>query len=379
MEDLIARKKLFDVFTRQTVFIEQVRANEFLIFNDVLLEIELDFQKHLSKLKYESLSEMNKSQIQAFIRALKGSQTVIYSRYQQSLLKRLQKLTAAVVDQTVVASVSLHAHFEDEENEEDSPIVIIPLSKAKEMIVPIFNSFDGSSLNGLFMTLTGAAMLSKAWSAVVNAPLPASGALPVNYINTAIASSMMRVSQSVLQSWANKLTVKEMAAQIVGSKSTGEGNPNLPGGTKSSELTKIRNVMGAVLSTTVQHTAEQSIANVQSAIWPEYDWLSVMDDVTSAICRNLNGKTFRFGAGPIPPAHPHCRSHIVPKGAGWAEYMPPSLSNWLKAQSMPFLVGIFGARIARQLVSETSGTLNLFANVKPITIDQFAEKLNDLF
>lgn len=43
-----------------------------------------------------------------------------------------------------------------------------------------------------------------------------------------------------------------------------------------------------------------------------YIWISVLDGRTTLYCRNQNGRIYIYGIGPIPPAHAHCRSTIMP-------------------------------------------------------------------
>jgi len=43
----------------------------------------------------------------------------------------------------------------------------------------------------------------------------------------------------------------------------------------------------------------------------KYRWVSTLSERTSDICRNLNGRIFEFGKGPLPPAHINCRSTIT--------------------------------------------------------------------
>jgi len=43
-----------------------------------------------------------------------------------------------------------------------------------------------------------------------------------------------------------------------------------------------------------------------------YIWISVLDGRTTIYCRNQNGRIYVYGFGPLPPAHPHCRSTIMP-------------------------------------------------------------------
>lgn len=378
MNDLVAQKKLFDIFTRQALFIEQVKANEALLFNDVLAQIETDFKKMLGLIKYENLGEMSKAQVQGFIRALRGSQTKIYSKYQRQLLARLQQFTEAVVNQTVIGAGSYLNAIQTNKDEEDFVIVPVGLTLAKNLIEAEKNS---GAINGMFMLLTGTAMLAKFWPKLKNSPMPTSGALLVNYINTAIASNMMKVSQSVMTAWVNKLSVKELEGQVLGSKATGEGNPNIPGGTKSSEVTKIRNATKAVVSTVVQHVGQVAVSSVTSAVWAGYQWLSVMDNRTSGICRYLNNRWFRYGEGPLPPVHPFCRSHTMPVTGDPSEFTPPNLVRWLIGQNRGFLVGTFRTDVANQFITGDDVTLeeNVANLVKPITVEQFWNRTRDLF
>lgn len=381
MNDLIVQKKLFDIFTRQALFIEQVKANEALLFNDVLAQIESDFKKMLGLIKYENLGELNKAQVQGFIKALRGSQTKIYSKYQRQLLARLQQFTEVVVNQTVIASGSYLNAIQTKQDEGDFIIVPVGLTRAKNLIESEYKDNNFSATNGLFMLLAGTAMLAKFWPTVKNSPMPTSGALLINYVNTAIASNMMKVSQAVMAGWVNKLSVKELEIQVLGSKTTGEGNPNVPGGTKSSEVTKIRNATKAVVASVVQHVGQVAVSSVTSAVWAGYQWLSVMDQRTSGICRYLNNRLFRYGEGPLPPVHPNCRSHTMPATGEASSFTPPNLVRWLIGQNHGFLVGTFRTNVANQFISGDDVTLeeNVANLVKPITVEQFWNRTGDLF
>jgi SPP1 gp7 family putative phage head morphogenesis protein len=57
----------------------------------------------------------------------------------------------------------------------------------------------------------------------------------------------------------------------------------------------------------------------QTELWREnpdivkrYEWVSVLDGRTSVICAERDGKTYKVGEGPLPPAHPNCRSSVTP-------------------------------------------------------------------
>lgn len=377
-----AQTALFDIFTRQALFIEQVKANEALLFNDVLASIEEDFRKNLSKIKYESLNELSKAQVQNFIKVLRASQTVIYSKYQRQILARLQKFTEAVVSQTLIIGGSYLSALESfDEEDDDFFIVPIGIVRARNLIEADNKSNGFSSLVGPSVLLAGGAMLAKFWPTIRNSVMPTGGAKPIDYLNTAIASSMMRVSQAVMNAWVNGQTVSELSAQVLGSPKTGEGNPNLPGGSKSSEVTKIRNTMRAVTATITHHVAQTSKTSTNSLIWRGYDWVSVMDSHTSAVCRFLNSKRFRYGEGPLPPAHPNCRSDTIPAVGEASTFTPPTLIAWLLRQNRGFIVGTFSNTIGQSLAegNRPPGDVNVVNSVRPITVEQFTNRTGDLF
>jgi SPP1 gp7 family putative phage head morphogenesis protein len=49
-----------------------------------------------------------------------------------------------------------------------------------------------------------------------------------------------------------------------------------------------------------------------SDIVKKYEWVSVLDGRTSIICAERDGNVYEVGKGPLPPAHPNCRSSVTP-------------------------------------------------------------------
>lgn len=75
-----------------------------------------------------------------------------------------------------------------------------------------------------------------------------------------------------------------------------------------------RNAM-AVVRTAVAHTsnsARQEVYSANSNIVSKYQWVSTLDSRTSTICRSRDGQKYPIGKGPLPPAHPNCRSTTIP-------------------------------------------------------------------
>lgn len=109
----------------------------------------------------------------------------------------------------------------------------------------------------------------------------------------------------------------------------------------------------AIVRTAVNHVAERAHAEVYSQdpeVSREYRYTAVLDTRTTLICASLDGQTFEYGEGPMPPQHFNCRSTITPE-VRWENLgvePPPGgrrasmdgtvssstdYTNWLKSQS----------------------------------------------
>lgn len=147
----------------------------------------------------------------------------------------------------------------------------------------------------------------------------------------------------------------------------------------------------AVVRTAVQHVS--SVARMQTYqantdLVKEYEWVSTLDNRTSAICQSLSGQRFKLGEGPMPPAHINCRSTTVPvlderfaflqEGATRASQFGPvnaeeTYFSWLKKQSPAFqdaAIGPTRGKLLRDggLSAERFAQLGLSRNFKPLTL-----------
>jgi len=131
-----------------------------------------------------------------------------------------------------------------------------------------------------------------------------------------------------------------------------------------------------------------------------YRWISILDNKTSQICRSLDQQVFKFGKGPLPPAHVNCRSSITAEiagrylrrdasgrftrrdertatGAGGVEPVDGGATyyEWLKTQPAAFqddALGVTRAELFRKggMSAATFAKLNLGRNFKPLTLDE---------
>ena len=70
-----------------------------------------------------------------------------------------------------------------------------------------------------------------------------------------------------------------------------------------------------VIRTALNHVSTQAREQVYKKnddIIEEYEWVSTLDSRTSTICRSRDGQKYDIGKGPLPPAHPNCRSTTAP-------------------------------------------------------------------
>lgn len=62
----------------------------------------------------------------------------------------------------------------------------------------------------------------------------------------------------------------------------------------------------------VSNEARNETYRQNDDIIEKYEWVSTLDSRTSTICRARDGMTWEIGKGPMPPAHPNCRSCTAP-------------------------------------------------------------------
>lgn len=127
--------------------------------------------------------------------------------------------------------------------------------------------------------------------------------------------------------------------------------------------------MGAVMNTGFTHLADATRNQVftqNTAMFSSEEWVAVLDNRTSAICRALDGQQFPVNEGQRPPAHYNCRSIRVPipyarsirdefKGDApkgltyqtWLERQPVAVQNQVLGKSKAVLFRKGGLQLTR--------------------------------
>ena len=84
---------------------------------------------------------------------------------------------------------------------------------------------------------------------------------------------------------------------------------------KNGILETNRRGAAAMVQTALNHTANMArneIYKANSDVIKGVQWVSTLDNRTSAVCRGRDGKVYPIDRGPRPPAHVHCRSATIP-------------------------------------------------------------------
>lgn len=130
----------------------------------------------------------------------------------------------------------------------------------------------------------------------------------------------------------------------------------------------------ATVRTAINHTsnvARERLWESNSRLIKGVQWSSTLDGRTSAVCRARDGQVYEVGKGPRPPAHPNCRSSVIPVLKSFREIGIPAAdlapstrasmngqvaedttySEWLRRQPVEFqddVLGVAKGRLFRQ-------------------------------
>ena len=113
----------------------------------------------------------------------------------------------------------------------------------------------------------------------------------------------------------------------------------------------------------------------QDLLFTREQFIAVLDNSTTQVCRGFDGRTFRIGEGPLPPLHLNCRSMrvlVLPLLVGGPTYDPGKFGAWVRRQPLDVKIMLLGrARMARKEVADAA-----FKDygAKPMTLAQIQEE-----
>ena len=368
---LADNQRLYDIATRQQVYIEGVKVQYAREFNFVLAELRIELNRLLNRVKYKTLDGLTKAELNRLVLSLRESQSRIYSKYTQQLIKQLKDFMAVNLEMNRRAYSLAHAemNMEDGEMNMEDGETTPKVPTDAQAIEYIKQQNESSNIIPLFGIASVTGNNDRLWSAVTNAPIPANGLYLLPFVKTFATSAQAAVENTIRKAWSNGWTLQETIAELTGEDAK-QGT--------SSQLQRVGVQAGAVLATAVQHVSAIVGAGVVSALFGWYMWHSVMDSRTTEICSSRNHKRYRYGAGPIPPAHIRCRSHIAPI-VGNDDIAAETFYNWAVRQPENVQDDILGEADAEALRNGSLKEKDLERyEPRPLTLEAFRRKINEI-
>jgi SPP1 gp7 family putative phage head morphogenesis protein len=140
------------------------------------------------------------------------------------------------------------------------------------------------------------------WAAVKFQPLALEGK-PVEFMQLVQGwkeTEVARLVQGVKLGFTGGQPTKQIVKQLVGAGGLADVS-------ERQAATVVRTALNHVSTEARLLTLQKN-----SDVVERYEWVSTLDSRTSTICRSRDGQKYEFGKGPLPPAHPNCRSAISP-------------------------------------------------------------------
>lgn len=206
------------------------------------------------------------------------------------------------------------------------------------------------------------------WSSAMRKVMGATGTSVEDFVGNYYASVRRSVLQELRKARTDNLTARELNTVFRGTRDAGF---------RDGLLNKYRNQANTVIATSLQHISAVASSRYSSIFAERYRWVSVIDAVTTHICRSRNGKIYIYGRGPLPPAHHGCRSTTVPVDNNDKSNYPDNYFEWLQMQPVEVLADIVGTEKAAAIKSGKARKMDYpkFTEIQRIPIDKFEEKL----
>ena len=365
-------KRLYDIATRHQVYIEGVKVQMAREFNFVLAELRLELNKLLRRVKYKTLDGLTKAELNRLVVSLRDSQSKVYNAYTQQILKQLKDFMTVnlEINRRVYSSAHAEMNMGDGEMNMGDGETTPNVPTDAQAIAYIKQQNESSNIIPLFGIASVTGNNDRLWSAVTNAPIPANGLYLLPFVKTFATSAQAGVENIVRKAWANGWTLEETISAITGEDAR-QGT--------SSQLQRVGVQASAVVATAVQHVSAIVGAGVVSALFGWYMWHSVMDSRTTEICSSRNHKRYRYGAGPIPPAHIRCRSHIAPI-VGNDDIAAETFYTWAVRQPANVQDDILGEANGESLRNGSlkEKDLSKYEATRPLTLEEFRRKIIEI-
>lgn len=301
---------LLDVVTRHQIYLEGVKNGFGLDFErNFAYGLIVELKKLFATLEFEDLGDMSKTELAKFLRQLTELNKIAFGKYTEDAIEAIRNFM--IVDRDLVQ----------------------PLIK------------DDSNLALLLLN-------ASLWSRITNTPMGATGTNILPTLSAFGSMSGTSLVNAIRKAWVNQEKTSDLLKLLIGTKTANY---------RDGEIGKIVRQQRSIIGTVLQHVSSEVQNSIGAVFYDEYMWSSIIDSSTTDVCRERNGNIYRYGRGPMPPAHIGCRSSIIPLDRGSARVPPPSFAVWAASQPSAFLKDAFQGKVADKVFP-------------PLTVKQFAGK-----
>jgi len=205
---------------------------------------------------------------------------------------------------------------------------------------------------------------SKVWATVYNRPAPGIGLEPSRIVKTYFSSTLSNVIKTIKQAYAENWTIDQTARTFTGTKVNNY---------KDGIFAGLKRQLTTAIDTFIHSLSSYISYFIGSKIYEKYQWVSILDNRTTHICRSRDGAIYEYGKGPIPPAHYNCRSSIIPVFEGATSDMP-TWYKWMMRQPKIIQDDMMGTARAGRFRNGTAEDAPGFDGTKTLTLEQFKAK-----
>jgi hypothetical protein len=299
---------LFNLLYRHQVYLEGVKAGFAQNYRELLTQIYSQFAAFIHGVRYERMDSFTRKELITFVYRFKRAQIQFYSIYTQQLIKILQDFLATDVEVTR----DIYVHVTGRTPEQENDLTATEHEQLTQTANQLPTHVDASPLYGISAISGDDAGNESLWATVSNAPVPANGQTPEQmiawFVNYAITASSSLITKAYANAWTPQETLEAFTGIAIG-RNAQAGDPD---GFRGGVLSRLAAANDAVVNTLVQHTSAIVQMGIGSAYLSYYQWASILDSRTSEVCRTRDGNIYVVGEGPLPPAHPNCRSRTFP-------------------------------------------------------------------
>lgn len=335
----INNQQLHDLSVKHSILLESYKLYEFQKREKQFLELRGDLTKILGSFEYTDIGFASKRELNKLIAKVRKIQRGFYTSIGADILAMFEEFTKESFKSsnkkwTKVAKTMVVG-------EEKLDVELSELSALPE---------DDPS--GLLLFIV----------AMKKREIPGVGLSVAAMVAYYIATNSNKLESLIRTSWSNGLTKEELLLSILGSAAIKQGANGI--------LKTMRHQLNSVIDTTIAFASEQVESEmIAEKISKKYMWISIMDSRTTDTCRGRNRKTFEVGKGPLPPAHMHCRSKIMPL-IDESSVTEESISKWSirQIQESKFNIEKYG------IIDSATG---VYKATKPITPSEFFKQTKE--